>query len=367
MGISKGVGKMSNQVVTLAQVEAGQIVDEDVFANSLFPIVRKDTALTAIHMEVLKTFSINGVKVKNEYNVPRETIIEDEEVQPVIVKEKIVFQRKYELAVQGFKKEFSKWRAGITPDVAQIRSIIVLLLEQLEESGENLRFLTGATTKKDYIYHHSISVSLLSFKIARKMSLTKGEAVQLAIAGALIDCGMAKISPTILNKTNRLTDKEHIEIKKHPVYSYQMVKDTPLLKTEMKLAVLQHHERLDGSGYPLGEKNKNITPYAQVLSIADVYHARISDRVYRSREPIYRVLESFKEDYEKFDLQAINALYEVVGNLSIGTKVQLSNGKQGTVIYLHPDEPFRPSVQVPEDATIIDLTKERHLIVERTL
>lgn len=358
---------MSNQIVTLAQVETGLIIDEDVFANSLYPIIRKGTVLTSIHLEVLKTFSINEIRVKNENNVPRETVDEDEEPQPIIIEEKITFQRRYELAVGEFKKEFIKWKSGITPNVAQVRSIIVLLLEQLEESGEKLHFLTEVSTKEDYIYHHSIAVSLLSFEMARKMNLTKGEAVQLAVTGALIDCGMAKISPVILNKTNRLLDKEHIEIKKHPVYSYQMIKDTPLLKTEMKLAIFQHHERLDGSGYPLGEKNKNITQYAQILSVVDVYHARISNRVYRTGEPIYKVLESFKDDYEKFDLRAINALYEIVGNLSIGTKVQLSNGKQGAVVYLHPGEPFRPSVQVLEDAMIIDLTKERHLIVEKTI
>lgn len=357
---------MSNQVVALSQVETGFVAGEDIFANSLYPIVRKNTTLTTVHLEVLKTFAISEIKLKNDEVVPRETIDENEK-EGQSSKDKNAFQKQYEFAVQEFKKEFIKWQAGITPNVAQVRTIIVPLLEQLEETGERLNYLTKIATEKDYLYHHSIAVGLLSFEIAKKMKLTRGEAVQLAITGTLIDCGMAKVSPTIINKTNQLTDKDYTEIKKHPIYSYQMVKDTPLLKVEMKLAIFQHHERLDGSGYPKGERNKNITPYAQIFSIADVYHARISNRVYRTKESPYKVLESFKEDYEKFDLKTINALYEVVGDLSIGTKVELSNGKLGSVIYQHPGEPFRPTVQLVEDNSIIDLTKTRQLTIKQII
>lgn len=176
---------------------------------------------------------------------------------------------------------------------------------------------------------------------------------------------MVKVPPTIVSKIHRLTDNDYIEIKKHPIYSYQMLKDTPLLKTEIKMAIFQHHERLDGTGYPRGEKGKNISVYAQIFSIADVYHARTSDRIYRSKESPYKVLESFRENYQKFNLQAINALYEAVGNLSIGTKVELSDGEIGTIMYLHSDEPFRPMVRLLEDGSIIDLKKNRQITVER--
>lgn len=366
----EGVENMSNQMIERSNARKGLVVDEDIFANSLFPIIRKDTTLTNEHLEVLEIFAIKEFMVKVEAVVEKEEVeidtMESEKISSPQIIEKSL-EEHYEEAVQNIKKEYMKWRAGITPDVAQVRSIIVPLLEQAEKPGLDLSFLTKVATEKDYLYHHSVAISLLSYVIAKKMKLTTGEAVQLGVAGSLIDCGMVKVPPTVVGKTHRLTDQDHIEIKKHPIYSYQMVKNTPLLKTEMKMAIFQHHERLDGSGYPKQEKGKKISIYAQIFSIADVYHARTSDRIYRSKESPYKVLESFRENYEKFNLQAINALYEAVGNLSIRTKVELSNGKTGSIIYLHPDEPFRPTVKLLEDDSIIDLKQNRQLTVKRII
>ena len=91
--------------------------------------------------------------------------------------------------------------------------------------------------------------------------------MQLGLAGVLADCGMAKINTSITEKAAFLTKNEFNEVKKHTVYSYQMVQDTPLLRQEMKLAILQHHERLDGSGYPRGEKEIKFPYFHKFLQL----------------------------------------------------------------------------------------------------
>lgn len=357
---------MGNQIVELSNARKGLVVGEDIFVNSLYPIIRKDTILTPTHLDVLKDFGVKEFMVKTEVvgKKGKLSINQVDIVSPPKVRIK-TFEDYYVEAVQEIKKEYTKWRAGIIPDVTKVRAIIFPLVDQAEQPGLDLSFLTRISTTKDYLYHHAIAVGLLSFIIARKMKLTTGEAVQLSITGVLMDCGMVKVPPRVVNKTHRLTDNDYAEIKKHPVYSYQMVKDTPLLKVEMKLSIFQHHERLDGSGYPKREKGKNISIYAQILSVADVYHARTCDRIYQLKESPYKVLEAFREDYEKFNPEVINALYTIVGNLSIGTIVELSSGEIGSVIYHHQNEPFRPSVKLQGDGMIIDLTKHRQLTVER--
>ena len=372
MHLEKGVKQMSSLIVDLSKAKKGLIVDKDVFVNSLYPVVKKETVLTEEHLEVLQLFAVKEIQVRKEGTVsrPKEEAGEpdiaksQEKQQPKRVKID-TFPIQYQKAVEAIKKEFASWRAGISPDVAKVRAIIVPLLEQLERPESQLSFITNVTTEKDYLYHHSIAVGLLSFAIGKKMNLSSGEAVQLGVAGALIDSGMARVSPIIVNKTHRLTDNDLIEIRKHPIYSYQMVKDSPLLRTEMKLAIFQHHERLDGSGYPQAQKEKGISLYAQIIGVADVYHARTSDRIYRAKESPYKVLESFRNSYEKFDLKVINALYDIVGNLSIGTKVELSDGKLGIIIYPNPDEIFRPTVKLEDNDAIIDLRKNRELTVNR--
>ena len=91
------------------------------------------------------------------------------------------------------------------------------------------------------------------------MGFPRGQTLQLGLAGTLADCGMAKIDRSITEKTAFLTKSEFNEVKKHTIYSYQMVQDTPLLRQEMKLAIFQHHERLDGSGYPRGGKMEEVS------------------------------------------------------------------------------------------------------------
>lgn len=361
---------MGEVFLEVSHLKPGVIITEDVYKSTASPIVRKGTVLTDEHLDALRIFAIQDVKIKSD-TLSKEDDVEVslepvEEVLPVEV-EVPTFQSQYDEAVQQVKREFTKWQAGVNPDVAVMRAIIVPLLEQLKRPETDLAYLTTVATKEDYIYHHLVAVGVLAYSIGEKMKLSPGESIQLGLTGALIDCGMAKISPQIINKTGRLTAREYNEIKKHTVYSYQMINDTPLLRTEMKRAILQHHERLDGSGYPRGEKEGNITLYAQILGAADVYHARTSDRIYRTKESPYKVLESFKDTYQKFSIEVINALYEVTGRLSIGTKVKLTNEEVGVIVYLHQAEPFRPVVKLVANDAIVDLTKIRHLMIEEVL
>lgn len=359
---------MSDLFTVLADVEIGAILKEDVYANTIHPIIRKDTTLTDEHLHVLRMFAVQEIQIKSDSSRQSDkkiALIED--APPMVQVKTPTFQMQYIEAVEQVKKEFMKWRSGTKPDVAKVRKIIVPLVEQLKRPETELAFLTSIATKDEYIYHHSVAVGLLAYAIGEKMNLSVGESIQLSIAGTLIDCGMARISPHIIQKTSGLTAKEYNEIKKHPVYGYQMVSDSLLLRGEMKSAILQHHERLDGSGYPRGEKGENISLYAQILGAADVYHARISDRIYREKESPYKVLESFKDNYEVFNVQVINALYEVTGRLSIGTRVRLSNGETGTIIYLHQAEPFRPIVKMDASDANVDLTRVRSLTIEEVL
>ena len=110
-----------------------------------------------------------------------------------------------------------------------------------------------------YIAHHSIAVGIISGAIAKKLRYPPGQINQIATAGLMADVGMAKVDVKIREKKSYLTETDFSEIKKHTIYSFQMIKDSPLLKPEMKLAIFQHHERLDGSGYPKGEKMESIS------------------------------------------------------------------------------------------------------------
>ena len=361
--------------IKTTDLRPGIVISEDVFVNTNHPIIRRNTVILPKHLEVLKAFGVREVKteeqniVKRDENLATESnFIDPDDILATISTVKIDLKTKYNETVQQFKKEFAKWKAGSRPDIAKVRSFLMPLFEAFIEQKRVITDLNDFSDSKDYIYHHSIMVGILASAISVQMGHPKGQMLQLGLAGALADCGMAKIDSSITEKAAFLTEREFNEVKKHTIYSYQMVQDTPLLRNEMKLAILQHHERLDGSGYPRGDKMGRISVFSQIVSVSDVFHAMTSERIYRSKESPFKVIELIKEEeFGKFDIRVVQALHDLVGNLSIGTKVQLTNGYIGEIVFLHRDARLRPTVKIIEDNTILDLTKNRHVAVEKVL
>jgi HD-GYP domain-containing protein (c-di-GMP phosphodiesterase class II) len=358
-----------NMRIKISEVEEGCILEQDIMGMTSLPIIPRNTVLHDIHMKVLHSFQIGEVSVKRTKAdgtpfYPQQIVdMEDTQVEPP--KHRDDFLELYLAKVQQFKKEFKNWQSGMPVSIAKIRQIILPLLDILEENLENVTNLHRYTSKSDYIYHHPLAVGLLSGLIAKKLGFDRGKKIQVTLAGVLADCGMAKIPASILKKQTALTETEFKEIKMHPVYSYKMVKDISLLKTETKLAIFQHHERLDDSGYPTGEKKERIHLFSQIIAVADVYHAMTSERLYRGRQLPFQVLEQIKEDhFGKYHIKVVQALMDITADLSIGTNIRLSNGEIGEVMFTTRENLTRPLVQIKESGAIIDLTKRRDLYIE---
>jgi HD-GYP domain-containing protein (c-di-GMP phosphodiesterase class II) len=365
---------MTDVYIKTSDLRPGIVLSENVLVNTNHAIIRKNTVLLPEHLEVLNAFGVREVKIEEQSVVKREEDleVEDGEVNPDQVLTGIPLKQtdlktEYRQTVEKYKREFIGWQAGTKPDIAKVRVILLSVLENFIKQKRMLNLLNNIANPKDYLYHHSIAVGVLASAISMQMGHPKGQSLQLGLAGVLADCGMAKIDATITDKAAFLTKEEFNEVKKHTIYSFKMVQDTPLLRQEMKLAIFQHHERLDGSGYPRGSKMEQITVFAQILAVADVFHAMTSERLYRSKESPFKVIEMIKEEeFGKFDLKVVQALHDLVGNLSIGMKVHLTNGETGEIIFIHRDARLRPMIK-KEDGTILDLTINRRIAVEKVL
>ncbi len=366
---------MTESYIKTNDLRPGIILSEDIFINTNYPIIRKDTSITSQHLEILNAFNVRKVKVKDLIIVKREDTnsiekgaVDADEILAKIKIQKIDVYEKYMDVVVNFKKEFTSWYAGTKPDVAKIRSIVMPLIELFMIQKKSLVLLNEFSTMKDYMFHHSVAVGILAASISNKMGFPNGQTLQIGLAGVLADCGMAKIERSITDKSAFLTKEEFNEVKKHSIFSYQMIKETPLLRPEMKQAILQHHERLDGSGYPRGEKADEISVFGQILAVADVFHAMTSERVYRDKESPFKVIELIKEEeFGKFDIKVVQALHDLVANISIGTQVQLTNGDICEVIFVHRDARLRPVVKRNNDGITIDLSTSRQIAIDKVL
>ncbi|RSK25442.1 HD-GYP domain-containing protein [Bacillus sp. HMF5848] len=356
--------------VSVKYLQPGCIVSRDVMSLSNRPIIPNKTVLTNELINILKAFLVQDIYVESTLNTgevfrPIESMEEDNSGEPR--KELTNFSTQYLQAVQAYKHLFISWQAGTPIDIAKVRSTIIPLLDSVFEAPSELALLHHFSTKEDYIYHHAISVALLASYIGIKLNYSKGDVIQLALAGLLSDAGMAKLDNRILKKTTSLTIDEFKEVKQHPVFSYRLVQNIPLLKDITKLAILQHHERNDGSGYPFGYTKDKLHQYSQIIAIADVFHAMTSERVYRSKQSPYRALEFIlKESFGKFDLVLVQTLVSLLSNFSIGTKVLLTNGLSGDIIFVDSNQPTRPMIKTAT-GEIINLMMNRDVYIEEIL
>lgn len=367
---------MHQTLENLEELRLGSVLAEDILVNTKTPIIRKDTKVTREHIQVLRAFNVNKVPIVlenvfgrteeeiNKLNEDKATIIENKD-EPAI---QTSFIKLYDHAVKTFYKEFTAWEAGMKVDVGKLRSIIMPLVESAMADKKIFSHLNSFSSVDNYVAHHSIAVGIISGAIAQKMGHPSGMIKQIATAGLLADVGMSKVDVKIREKKSYLTEADFSEIKKHTIYSLQMIQESPLLKSELKFAIFQHHERLDGSGYPKGEKLDNISVYSQIIAVADVYHAMTSERIYRAKSSPFKVLEMIREEeFGKYNIEVVHALISLVGDLPISTCVLLSDGRTGEVVFTHRDSPMRPMIRLTETGQIIDLAAKRALYIENIL
>lgn len=361
---------MEATYVNLDDLKLGQVIVEDIFANTQYPIIFKDTKIKYEHLQVFRSFNISKLLVYKDVAATQENARGSEKMVVIDVPLAVStpFEKQYNEGINYFKKEFSNWQAGARVDINKVREVMLPLIEAVLEKRSYIFDLSSYSNAKDYLYHHSIATGLISGVVAQKLGLERGLAIQISLAGTLADCGMAKVSNRIRDKKSTLTESEFAEIRRHPLQSYQMIKDLPALKSDMKLAVVQHHERLDGSGYPQGVKGDSISLYSQILAVADVFNAMTSERVYREKKSPFKVIEMIKEEeFGKFDIKIVQALIDIVADLPIGTKIELSNLEHAEVMFINQFSPTRPLIKLSNTGEIIDLSTIRNFYISRVI
>jgi HD-GYP domain-containing protein (c-di-GMP phosphodiesterase class II) len=359
-------------IVDRKQLTLGAKLAEDVhtmLGGLLFP---KGTVIYEKEVEILEAFMIDQVNVEeNDLIRTREEKTVDKGEQTTSAKgkpgkERQAFQEQFEKAVSAFKNVMTKVQGGHNIPVLEVREAITPMLQQVQEHPNILLALPRVSSVDNYAYEHSIAVGLISYMIARWLKVPEKEWMQVALAGTLLDVGKTKIDRRILHKPGKLTPEEFEEMKKHTVYGYQLNKTSPGLSEGVALAALQHHEREDGSGYPLGLRGNKLHLYSKIVAVADVYHAMCSDRVYQRASSPYFVAEQLLQDsFGKLDPTIVLTFINGITQFAIGTLVELSDGTIGKIVFTDRNRPTRPMVEA--DGRIINLADARYLSISRVM
>ena len=210
----------------------------------------------------------------------------------------------------------------------------------------------------EYTFKHSVDVASLSMIIGKKYGLKPEEIREIGIAGLLHDVGKSKIPKEILNKPDRLTDEEFLQMKYHSLYGYKILEENNGFTTGVKSGVLQHHEKMNGHGYPLSVSGTKIHPYARIISVADVYDALVTERPYKKGFPKKDAIEIIMTMTDDLDMKAMKSFLTSIILYPVDTVVHLSNGEYAKVVENNPDHPLRPKVVATATGKIYDLNND---------
>lgn len=323
----------------------GKTLKRHLFTRDGLFILPRHSVLTERHLDLLRHFRI---------------VLSDRDVEDTPPIAAVIDQ-----AVAEWKEVLQSARNTGQIFLRPIEQKAVPLIRRMADKYSLHSILTGLTEKDDYTYRHSVAVAILSTLIGRWLQLRKEELEMLTTAALLHDIGKTKIPSQILTKNGRLTTEEFGMIKQHTTYGYEMIRGQGDFSETHALIALEHHERLDGSGYPYGRREETHL-LSRIVAVADVFHAMCSKRPYKEAHPFIQVArEMFDGAFGLYDPKVATLFVRRTMESLIGSAVQLTDGRIGTVVRIHPEELFKPLVLC--DDRFVDLTHDPSLHIQSIL
>jgi HD-GYP domain-containing protein (c-di-GMP phosphodiesterase class II) len=220
-------------------------------------------------------------------------------------------------------------------------------LKQMTTDVDNTLTSTADLMKDESIIARSVEVSLLSMALGVELGLDAGNIRDLGMVGLVHDWGMMKVPAAIRSLPRRLTPLEQVEVKKHPIYSLEMLQRVSSLPSIVPVVAYQVHERVNGKGYPRGRRGLSIHIFARILQVADTYVALTTAKPYRPALMPYAAMECMvRQAREKMICpDAMKAMLKVMGLFPLNSVVQLTDGSVARVLRRNQDHYTQPIVQ----------------------
>ena len=354
--------------VRTGALQEGMRIDQNIKDRLDRVLIAKGTHLEAYQIEALERMGINGVYVSEGEEDPEEKNALDSKQVSAKARNNISKLRTEDPSrvklSESIKKRVSEGIQFLYSDTdgpnftSTSTNVTKNLLKAIDDNDAIAVDITALKTSDEYTFKHSVDVATKSIIVAKKMKMKQQDIYNIGIAGLLHDMGKSKIPLEILNKPARLTDEEFEVMKQHSVYGYRILQEKDEFDSAIALAVLQHHEKMNGRGYPMGVSEDKISPYAKVLSVVDVYDALVTERPYKKGMSQRDAIEIIMSMTEELDITAMRSFLASVILYPVDSVVTLSNGEEACVVENHPESVLRPTVVGIESGTVYDLTND---------
>ena len=349
----------STRIVEINELKESMVVAKDVEQDG-HVLLKKDMPVTNVIIQKLrKTLFFGTIEIydndgQTDYLAEAKKIEVYKKVEEEFNEISIRLQRTFRIVNSSSNSKSA---------VGELKEFSERIKNEMKPSSVIIRNIVLKGSGTDTIYRHGVNVAALSALIGEWVGVPNNQINKLIYSAMLHDFGKVKVDKKILNKVEPLTNTEYDAIKKHPQIGYKMLKNVEYLDKSILYGVLMHHERENGSGYPLGIKANEIHKFAKIIAIADVFDAINSNRGYKKKKAPFEALQIVKsESLGNLNYEYCKIFIEHIVNYYLGEKARLSNKKVCKIIQMNVNNLDRPLVLIDDE--FIDLTKEKDLYVE---
>ncbi len=354
---------VKRKFVSTRLLENGMRIDQAIVDGSGRALIAKGAFLDDFQIEYLQTRGVNGVYIREGEEDPDDEIVIPLYTQEVIKKTRVEDRAKVRLSESVRKRvgEGIQYLYNNTSEGGFAEATVNITNELMNAIFENDAIAVDIGMLKvsdEYTFKHSVDVATMAMIIGKQYGLNQDQVREIGIAGLLHDVGKSKIPNEVLNKPGRLDDDEFALMKQHSLFGFQILKEKEQFSDGIMRGVLQHHEKTNGKGYPLGVDDGKIHLYAKIISVADIYDALVTERPYKSAFSKRDAVEMIMAMTQELDMKSMTSFLESVILYPVDSIVQLSNGEKAKVVENSTKYVLRPKVVSIQTGKVYNLADD---------
>lgn len=364
---------MASLRVSVDRLREGMIIMNDVYAKTGSILVAEGTPVTREVISILTRHFVPEVMAGYEADRGRRLGIQrDAGIQRAGVRQESRLTKEKQFA--QFKNRFRVAEDMLSENLREVvcgrKDVNVsFLLDTLNGILEGLNgcslfeMITKMKNNAESLYTHAVNTALLAQTLAKWGQCTREEMELASVAGLLHDIGILEIM-----KNSGFSYRGEIEkndFEQHVIRGYNVLREQNI-HPDIKQAVLTHHERLDGTGYPLKVRDANINRLSRIVAVADIYDTLTMNEAGQEKLTVFDALKKMEEDgYCRLDAHFLVTFTQHAAESMIQRSVRLNDGRVGQIVMINKYSVHRPMVRV--DGSFIDLSKQKRLFVEEVL
>jgi HD-GYP domain-containing protein (c-di-GMP phosphodiesterase class II) len=349
--------------ISTKELALNMVVARDIFHSDGRILLHAGVTLNDNLIIRLIQIGISSIYIRDEFDDPNIPVVD------------VVSEATRRETIEIVKHNFAGLEQQRKINTRAVKQVVDNLIDELLANSNILVNLTDIRTFDDYTFAHSVNVCILSIMTGITLSYDSLKLKELGTGALLHDIGKTKIDKAILNKPEELTKEEFNEIKRHTEYGFDILRKYADLSLLSSHVAYQHHERLNGEGYPRRLRAGEIHEFARIAAVADVYDALITDRVTRRGFTPGEALQMLQGISQYYDQDAVKSLANCIALYPVGTLVELNTREQGLVTATRKGATERPTVRVVYDWAgqeikrpyDVDLYMQNDLFITRTV